>query len=296
MSGWLYSIRSRAQTPSSVFSAMGSVSGTEAQITTGIIKLSTITVSCCTFSNRWYKCNWSISGILARLYFLQEIMSRPGSAATPAHGVSRGGQQPSWWTDDVDYTAKVFGFVLDECLTRTVWQQNYSLKPPREAEFRKAESSAAVRKLVSDLQNDPAAISTPVLFCFLRLKPCVWWAHVGNNSSLSQTMSRIIPRYLDLMSCVSTETSVFLACTSLGATGPKPKQKKKKKWQTRPVSQRQSKPSMNHSSISSATFIEETSGFNGDLVCWLHITVVNNTPHLKGNRRCESWEVTEDKQ
>lgn len=60
---------------------------------------------------------------------------------------------------DVDYTAKVFGFVLDECLTWTVWQQKYSLKPPREAEFRKAESSAAVRKLVSDLQNDPAAIS-----------------------------------------------------------------------------------------------------------------------------------------
>lgn len=156
-SGWLYSICSRAQTPSSVFSALGSVSGTEAQILfmTGIIKLSTITGSCCTFCNRWYKCKWSISGILARLCFLQETMSRPDSAATPAHGVSRGGQQPSWWTDDVDYTAKTCGFVLDECPTWTAWQQNYRLKPLREAKFRKAESSTVVRKLVSDLQQSP---------------------------------------------------------------------------------------------------------------------------------------------
>lgn len=148
-------------------------------------------------------------------------MCWPGSAATPAHGVSRGGQQPSWWTGDVDHTAKMCGFVLDECLTWTAWQQNYSLKL-REAKFRKAESS----NLISDLQNDPAAISTVVLFCFLQLKPCVWWAHVGNNSSLSQTMSPIIPRYLHLMSCVFTETS-FLPALLLVQPDQNPNKRKK---------------------------------------------------------------------
>lgn len=79
-----------------VYSAMGSGSThlvyTEPQImfTTGIIKLSSMTVSYFIFRSRWYKCNWSISRILARLYFLQETMSSLSSAATQAPGVSSG--------------------------------------------------------------------------------------------------------------------------------------------------------------------------------------------------------------
>lgn len=61
--------------------------------TTGIKEPSTVTavtVSYFILRSRRYKCNWSVSGILARLYILQETMSRPGSAATHAHGVSSG--------------------------------------------------------------------------------------------------------------------------------------------------------------------------------------------------------------
>lgn len=174
----------------------------ESQImfTTGIIKLSSMTVSYFIFPSRWYKCNWSISRILARPYFLQETMSWLSSAATQCSwgfqkrqkGPNQSKKLSLWGGIDYIIHPTISACVLDERIRQKIYKTFWNCCNDRERKGSrigawnfwmetgsiKADQRAPVVKLVSNTQNYPASNwalviwwLTSLLFLWLELLP-----------------------------------------------------------------------------------------------------------------------------